>query len=195
MPGSAPSEAEVTNISKHGFWLLIDGRELFLPFAEFPWFRQAPVEAILRLDRPTPGHLHWPDLDDRPSARLDRAPRALPAQVEDLTLVRPWPLALESDELLAPQASVGEAGRVPTIALQDCDRGADGVVRRSRRRVWAKALVGHADDRAQSGLAQCRRGDRAAQGGARTKAVVTGPGDGRADRAAAAASRWGLSLK
>jgi hypothetical protein len=29
VPGSAPSEAEVTNISKAGFWLLIDGRELF----------------------------------------------------------------------------------------------------------------------------------------------------------------------
>ena len=63
MAGPATSEAEVTNISKHGFWLLVDGRELFLPFAEFPWFKQAPVDAILRLDRPTPGHLHWADLD------------------------------------------------------------------------------------------------------------------------------------
>ena len=40
MPGPATSEAEVTNISKHGFWLLVDGRELFLPFAEFPWFKR-----------------------------------------------------------------------------------------------------------------------------------------------------------
>jgi hypothetical protein len=63
MPGPATLEAEVTNISKHGFWLLVDGRELFLPFAEFPWFKLAPVEAILRLDRPMAGHLHWPDLD------------------------------------------------------------------------------------------------------------------------------------
>jgi hypothetical protein len=63
MPGPATSEAEVTNISKHGFWLLVDGRELFLPFAEFPWFKQAPVDAILRLERPTAGHLHWPELD------------------------------------------------------------------------------------------------------------------------------------
>ena len=63
MPGPATSEAEVTNISKHGFWLLVEGRELFLPFAEFPWFKQAPVEAILRLKRPTPCHLCWPDLD------------------------------------------------------------------------------------------------------------------------------------
>jgi len=63
MPGPATSEAEVTNISQHGFWLLLDGRELFLPFEEFPWFKQAPVDAILRLERPTPRHLYWPEID------------------------------------------------------------------------------------------------------------------------------------
>jgi hypothetical protein len=63
MPGTATSDVEVTNISKHGFWMLIDGRELFLPFEDFPWFKQATVEAVLRLERPTPGHLRWPDLD------------------------------------------------------------------------------------------------------------------------------------
>jgi hypothetical protein len=63
MPGAATSQVEVTNISQHGFWLLLDGRELFLPFEDFPWFKQATVAAILRLERPVPGHLHWPDLD------------------------------------------------------------------------------------------------------------------------------------
>jgi hypothetical protein len=63
MPGAATSEAEVTNISQHGFWLLLDGRELFLPFEEFPWFKSAPVEAILRIERPRPEHIYWPKLD------------------------------------------------------------------------------------------------------------------------------------
>jgi Protein of unknown function (DUF2442) len=63
MPGTITSQPEVTNISRHGFWLLLDERELFLPFAEYPWFKQAPVEAILRLQQPRPGHLYWPDLD------------------------------------------------------------------------------------------------------------------------------------
>jgi len=54
---------EVTNISRHGFWLLVEGRELFLSFADFPWFRRAPVTAILRVDQPHPGHLYWPELD------------------------------------------------------------------------------------------------------------------------------------
>jgi hypothetical protein len=44
MPGPTTSEAEVTNISQHGFWLLVGGRELFLPFDDFPWFKSAPVE-------------------------------------------------------------------------------------------------------------------------------------------------------
>ena len=63
MPGTATSTAEVTNISPHGVWMLIDEREHFLPFEEFPWFKRAPVEAILRIERRTPRHLHWPELD------------------------------------------------------------------------------------------------------------------------------------
>jgi hypothetical protein len=63
MPGIATSTAEVTNISQHGFWVLVDGHEYFLPFDEFPWFKRAPVEAILRIERLTAEHLHWPGLD------------------------------------------------------------------------------------------------------------------------------------
>ena len=63
MPGTATSGAEVTNVSRHGFWVLVDERELFLPFEEFPWFRGAPVEAILEVERPQPHYLHWPRLD------------------------------------------------------------------------------------------------------------------------------------
>ena len=62
-PGTATSEAEVTNISQHGFWLYLGDRELFLPFEEFPWFHSAPVAAILHVERPLPHHLYWPDLD------------------------------------------------------------------------------------------------------------------------------------
>ena len=61
--GSGTSAVEVTNVSPHGLWLLLDGRELFLGFAEFPWFRRAPLEAVFKVDRPQPWHLHWPELD------------------------------------------------------------------------------------------------------------------------------------
>jgi hypothetical protein len=61
--GLDTSPLEVTNISKHGFWLLLEERELFVPFFDFPWFQQAPVSAILNVERPNADHLYWPDLD------------------------------------------------------------------------------------------------------------------------------------
>jgi hypothetical protein len=61
--GTDTSDVEVTNISRHGFWLLLAEKELFLPFAEFPWFKDAPVSAILHVEWPQPHHLYWPDLD------------------------------------------------------------------------------------------------------------------------------------
>ena len=61
--GKSTSGAEVTNISQHGFWILLEGRELFVPFNQFPWFRNATIDSILRVEMPHPGHLYWPDLD------------------------------------------------------------------------------------------------------------------------------------
>ena len=58
-------------MSQHGFWLLLDGREPFLPFDEFPWFRQATVDAIIQLERPAPEHPYWPAL--MPTLRLARS--------------------------------------------------------------------------------------------------------------------------
>jgi hypothetical protein len=54
---------EVTNISRHGFWIFLHERELFVPFKEFPWFRDASVGAIANVQLPSPHHLYWPDLD------------------------------------------------------------------------------------------------------------------------------------
>lgn len=62
-PGVSTSPVEVTNISKHGFWLLLENEELFLPFSEFPWFRDVPVGKILHVELPSSNHLYWPDLD------------------------------------------------------------------------------------------------------------------------------------
>jgi len=54
---------EVGNVSKHGFWLLIGDREHFLPFDQFPWFRNVPIGQLLNVQLPLPHHLHWPDID------------------------------------------------------------------------------------------------------------------------------------
>jgi hypothetical protein len=63
MLGTDISAVEVTNISGHGFWLLLDDEELFVPFASFPWFRNVPVGNILHVERPQPFHLYWPEMD------------------------------------------------------------------------------------------------------------------------------------
>lgn len=62
-PDRSTSEVEVTDISKHGFWLLLGKKELFLPFRDFPWFKKAPVSAILNVELLDPSHLYWQDLD------------------------------------------------------------------------------------------------------------------------------------
>ena len=61
--GKSTSPAEVTNISGNGFWLLLDGDEVFVNFKQFPWFKEASVGALLNVKRPAPHHLHWPELD------------------------------------------------------------------------------------------------------------------------------------
>jgi hypothetical protein len=61
--GTHISDVEVTNVSKHGFWLLIQQKERFVAFDLFPWFRDAPIGQLLNVQLPSPHHLYWPDLD------------------------------------------------------------------------------------------------------------------------------------
>ncbi len=61
--GVDTSLVEVTNISRHGLWLLVGEEELFLPFDEFPWFMRAALADILNVELHGTEHLHWPALD------------------------------------------------------------------------------------------------------------------------------------
>src|SRR5262245_24284932 len=61
--GKHTSKVEVTNVSKHGFRLIIGEREVFLSFDHFPWFKECPIGRILNVELPHPQHLYWPDLD------------------------------------------------------------------------------------------------------------------------------------
>jgi Protein of unknown function (DUF2442) len=78
MLGTTTSAAEVTNISPHGFWVLLDEEELLLPFENFPWFRTATVAQISQVERPSPDHLYWPSLDVDLSVASIRQPEAFP---------------------------------------------------------------------------------------------------------------------
>lgn len=76
--GNDISAVEVTHISKHGFWLLLDDKELFLPFEEFPWFKEAVVAAILNVEWPQPHRLYWPELDVDLSVESIEQPEKFP---------------------------------------------------------------------------------------------------------------------
>jgi len=65
-------------VSQHGLWLFIDGQERYLPFDDFPWFRQATIEQLSRVERPSPDHLYWPALDVDLSLDSIERPEAFP---------------------------------------------------------------------------------------------------------------------
>jgi hypothetical protein len=62
-PGATTSPAEVVNMDQHGIWLVVGDTEYFLPYEDFPWFRQATVENILVVELLHGDHLRWPALD------------------------------------------------------------------------------------------------------------------------------------
>ena len=78
MPGRATSDVEVTHISRHGFWLLLDREELHLPFEAFPWFRRATIAELTDVEWPSDDHLYWPQLDVDLSVASIRDPSAFP---------------------------------------------------------------------------------------------------------------------
>jgi hypothetical protein len=76
--GLNTSLVEVTNISRHGFWLLLEDEELFLPFYDFPWFQDAAVGKILNVELPSSNHLYWPELDVDLAVESIRHPEKFP---------------------------------------------------------------------------------------------------------------------
>ena len=78
MPGARISQAEVTHVSKRGFWLLLADEEVFISFADFPWFKDASIEHICTVEWPTNNHLYWPALDIDLSLVSIRNPSVFP---------------------------------------------------------------------------------------------------------------------
>ena len=76
--GNSTSAIEVTNISRHGFWLWLGSRKLFVPFSEYPWFADATVGKILNVEQPADDHLYWPELDVDLSVRSIEHPEEFP---------------------------------------------------------------------------------------------------------------------
>ncbi len=77
-PGPSTSVVEVTNVSRHGFWLFLGQEELFVPFSDFPWFAAAAIGDLVNVERPSPEHLYWPILDIDLSVDSIRHPERFP---------------------------------------------------------------------------------------------------------------------
>ena len=63
LPGTVISHSEVTNIGAVGFWMLVDDKEYFVSFDDYPVFCEATVAQIYAVQRLSPTQFHWPELD------------------------------------------------------------------------------------------------------------------------------------
>ena len=61
--GKSTSPVEVQEISHHGIWIYVKGREYFLPYKDYPWFKEAKISEVFNVQLLHGMHLHWPDLD------------------------------------------------------------------------------------------------------------------------------------
>jgi hypothetical protein len=52
--------------------------EHFLSFQEFPWFKRAPIAAVLNVSEESPGNFHWPELDIDLSLECIQHPERFP---------------------------------------------------------------------------------------------------------------------
>ncbi len=76
---SPTSKTEVTHVSPHGIWLLSSsGKELFMPYDEFPWFKDQPVKVIYNVEEQSAGHFYWPDIDVDLSEKIIENPGHYP---------------------------------------------------------------------------------------------------------------------
>lgn len=73
---------EVTNISAHGVWLLAHDEELFMPYDEFPWFKDQSVSTIINVEEQSPGHFYWPDIDVDLTVEMIENPNRFPLKAQ-----------------------------------------------------------------------------------------------------------------
>ena len=53
----------VENITPFGIWLFVKGREYFLSYKDYPYFREQTLKSIHAVQLLHGYHLYWPELD------------------------------------------------------------------------------------------------------------------------------------
>ena len=82
---STTAAIEVVHVSKHGFWLNVQGDELFLSFADFPWFQTARLSSVFNVELIHEFHLRWPDLDVDLELDCVRHPEKYPLRFDPIS--------------------------------------------------------------------------------------------------------------
>jgi len=98
------------HVSEHGIWLFAEGRELFMPFTQFPWFRTATIVEVMNVDLVGPGHLYWADLD------VDLA-------IDSIEHPEKFPLVSRVPPRRASQPSAGSQRRKKSVSRKRPRRG------------------------------------------------------------------------
>ena len=58
------------------------GRELFMSYEDFPWFKDAPVGRIINIKETQAGHFYWPDLDVDLTTEIINHPERFPIKMK-----------------------------------------------------------------------------------------------------------------
>ena len=61
--GISTSECNITGMNDLGFWVLVNDMEYFIPFSDYPGFKDASINHLLNIRYYPPAQLHWKDLD------------------------------------------------------------------------------------------------------------------------------------
>jgi hypothetical protein len=80
-PGTDTLAIHVGDVSPTGFRLLVGKQDLFVAFAEFPWFVGARREQIANVELHPGGHLYWPQLDVDLSVECIEHPERFPLKI------------------------------------------------------------------------------------------------------------------
>jgi hypothetical protein len=53
----------VENITSFGIWIFVNGKEYFLNYQDYPYFKEKTLRSIQNVQLLHENHLYWPDLD------------------------------------------------------------------------------------------------------------------------------------
>jgi len=54
---------KLTSINDIGFWVLVNDKDYFVPFADYPRFKESSIDQIFQIKFLPPSQLYWKDLD------------------------------------------------------------------------------------------------------------------------------------